>query len=86
MHSGELELWLKEVTIGATSRLAGRALADCRIQEEIGATVLAIAAGGTADLVITPPATHALAAGDVLIVLGTHEQLQRLAELATGAR
>jgi voltage-gated potassium channel len=85
MHSGELELWLKEVTVGSASRLDGRALADCRIHEDIGATVLAIAEGGTADLVTTPPASHTLSAGDVLIVLGTHQQLQRLAELANGA-
>ena len=78
MHSGDLELWLKEVTIASGSRLDGKALADCRISEDIGATVLAVSEHGSGQILTTPPASHQLNADDVLIVLGTNEQLKQL--------
>ena len=85
MHSRDLEFWLKEVKILSGSGLEGRALAECRIAEDIGATVLAVSEGGSGQMLTNPPSTYRLAPDDVLIVLGTNDQLRRLHTLAEGS-
>lgn len=84
MHSRDLELWLKEVRVGGGSTLAGRTLAECALASELGVTVLAVNDGTGGRLLTPPPPAHRLASGDVLIVLGTNDQLQRLQRAAGG--
>lgn len=82
MHSRDVELWLREVRVHAKSRLDGRALAECRLADDLGITLLAVSEGGNGQLLTAPPPTLTLGAGDVLIVLGTTEQLRKLNTLA----
>ena len=85
MHSRDVEVWLREVTVRPKSRLDGRPLAECRLADELGVTLLAVSEGGSGHLLTSPPATLSLGADDILIVLGTTEQLRRLNVLAGNA-
>jgi len=82
VYARDVELWLRELVVRSHSRLEGRALAECRFAEEVGVTLLAVSEGRTGQLMTSPPSTLALSAGDVLVVLGTSEQLRRLNALA----
>ena len=82
MHSRDLEFWLKEVRVEQGSKLDGRSLADARIGEDVGATILAVSEGGNGQILTAPPPTYRLGADDVLIVLGTNEQLKALNAMA----
>jgi len=78
MHDGSLEFRLEEVAIRAGSRLAGRTLDDADVGETTGALVLALRDGDGAFLA-NPPRHTPLEAGQVLIAIGTEQQLSALA-------
>jgi TrkA domain protein len=68
--------WL---TVTAGSRFAGLAIADGRFRTETGTSIVAIVRG---DTTIPAPGPDAnLAAGDVLVAVGTAEGLSRLRRL-----
>lgn len=78
-----LELWLEEITIDDGSLLAGQTVVDVDLRRKTGVTLVAMvktASGST----VTPDENTTLEAGDDLIVLGTREQLDNLAQLADG--
>lgn len=81
MDAGALELVLEELTVHAESALAGKTLGEARLEGLGGANVLAIAGGG-GPMTTNPPAEHRFAPGDVLITLGTTDQLQNATRLA----
>ena len=76
MHDEELEVHLEETRVVSGGPYAGLALAACKIAESTGATVLAVRRNES--FVTNPPDHFVLAAGDVLIVLGTKGQLAEL--------
>ena len=76
MHAEELSVRLAETPVTAHGPFAGRALAACEIDESTGATVLAVRRDGA--FVTSPPDDFVLAADDVLIALGTRDQLAAL--------
>lgn len=76
MHADEFAVRLAETPVTAHGPFAGRALAACEIDESTGATVLAVRRDGS--FVNDPPDDFVLAADDVLIALGTKEQLADL--------
>jgi voltage-gated potassium channel len=76
MRTEELSVRLAEAPVNAGGPFAGRALSECEIAETTGATVLAIRRDGS--FMTDPPDHLVLAAGDVLIVLGTQQQLAEL--------
>ena len=76
MHADELSVRLAETPVTAHGPFAGRALAACEIDESTGATVLAVRRDGS--FVNDPPDDFVLAADDVLIALGTRDQLADL--------
>ena len=76
MHAEELSVRLAETPVTAHGPFAGRALAACEIDESTGATVLAVRRDGS--FVTSPPDDFVLAADDVLISLGTRDQLADL--------
>ena len=82
--AGGDELRIEEITVGATCPAAGRSLGELRIPETTGAMIVAVRRG--TDAFVTAPALEtALGAGDVLIGVGSTEQIHRLEELfATG--
>ncbi len=85
LYSANLELWLEEVEIAPTSPLVGKTLEEAAIRNVTGANVLAIIRPAEHRLIEWSP-TVRLQAGDVLIVLGKKEHLERLADLAGDRR
>ena len=83
MHSGDLELWLEDVTIAPGSPLDGVTVRDGGIREGTGVNLLAVSSDD-AELVTNPPPEHRLKAGDELIAMGTKAQLGELARMAEG--
>lgn len=77
MHDRELEVRLAEVAVTADSPFRGRTLAHCAVRERSGATVVAVRRGSGSFDTNPDPATT-LEVGDVIIALGTAEQLQAL--------
>ena len=82
MHSGKLELLLEECTVRPEGRLAGRTVAEAEVRKHTGANVLAIRRRGEGGIVTNLPADLRFEPDDVLIALGTTEQLHQLAGLA----
>jgi voltage-gated potassium channel len=81
MHDGSLEFRLEEVPVPEGSPLAGRSLGDARIRDLTGALILAMRApDGTFHT--NPGSDSRLAAGEVLIAIGTAPQLKALEALA----
>lgn len=81
MHDGSLEFRLEEIAVSALSPLVGKTLRNAHIRDRTGAMVLALRQpdGG---FVTNPSPDEAIEAGQVLIVIGTREQLEALADTA----
>jgi voltage-gated potassium channel len=78
-HGGP-DLRFEEIEVTATCPQAGRTIRDLRIRRETGAVIVALRKGdGRFDT--TPDPDASLDVGDVLIAVGTEEELRRLEEL-----
>lgn len=77
MHDADIEFRLAEVEVGARSPIAGRSLRDAHIRDRTGALVLAMrdAAGRFRS---NPSPETEICAGEVLIAIGTPDQLAAL--------
>jgi len=82
MHDGTLEFRLEELSVSPTSPLSGKTLRSAQIRDRTGALVLAIRRpdGG---FVTNPVPEDVIEAGDVLISVGTADQLGTLGRYAT---
>jgi voltage-gated potassium channel len=80
MHDETLELFLENLVVGKDCSLDRGSIGEARIRTETGANILGLKRkeGG---LIISPEASTVLYAGDVLIALGTREQLRALAAM-----
>lgn len=65
--------------IAKHSPLCGRTLRDLRLRKVTGATVIAIVRGGKP--ITNPEPDEPLQAGDILVLVGSHEQLDRALKL-----
>jgi voltage-gated potassium channel len=83
MHDGSLEFRLEEVALPAASPLAGLSIRDAHIRDQTGALVLALRHPDGA-FTTNPSPDALLAAGQVLIAIGTSAQLSALADAASG--
>jgi len=81
MHDGSLEFRLEEVPVPSGSPLAGRSLREAQIRDSTGALVLALRDSG-GEFTTNPPPETPLAAGQILIAIGTEAQLKALAAAA----
>ena len=79
MHDDELEVRLTEMRLGAGSPFIDRSLEDCALSERTGTTVLALRRNGR--FVTNPRPDAVLQSGDVVIALGTPEQVDALQSL-----
>lgn len=77
---GGEELRFEEITVGATCAAAGRLISDLRIRDTTGAMIVAIRRGSGA-FDIAPAPDSVLDAGDVLIGVGSTDEIRRLEEL-----
>jgi len=77
MHGEHLEFSLREVLIPQHSPLIDKSLSDAQIRQRAGATVLAIRKpdGG---FNLQPQASSKVEGGDILVAMGTQEQLDLL--------
>lgn len=76
-HAADVDLVLEEICLNASSTLTGSRLRDARLRARYGANVLAVRPNG--DSMTTRPDPDAvMAAGDVLVVIGNREDLDRL--------
>ena len=78
MYDDSLQLFLEDLTVGAGCPLVRCTVGEARIRETVGANLLGLKRGD--DIIVSPAATTRLEAGDVLVALGTREQLKALAE------
>lgn len=81
MHDEELELLLEELTIAIGSALDGVTMGAADIRGKSGAMIVAIRQR-TGKLIVAPLADTVFSAGDIIVVLGTRDQLSKLNELA----
>lgn len=81
MHDGSLDFRLEQVEIPEGSPLAGQTLRSARVHDQTGTLVLAMREPGAA-FRTNPSPTAEIVAGEVLIVIGDAEQVERLRMLA----
>lgn len=82
MHDGSLEFRLEEIQVPDSSPLAGRSLRDAHIRDRTGALVLALR-DRDGQFTMNPGPDVVVAAGHILIAIGTAEQLASLTRAAT---
>jgi voltage-gated potassium channel len=79
MYDESLHLYLEDLTVSAGSSLEGSTVGEARVRERTGANILGLRHGD--DVIVTPDTAHTLHPGDVLVALGTRQQLEALAQL-----
>jgi voltage-gated potassium channel len=80
LESG-LELWLEEMVIGRDSNLDGQTVFEADIRRATGVTMVGLLRHSSGETLI-PDASTSIEVGDVMIVIGTREQLAKLQQLA----
>jgi voltage-gated potassium channel len=78
-----LELDIGETQVSEKSPLAGATLKDSRLRQEHGLIVVAIKKE-SGKMIFNPPHDAVMQVGDILIVLGGRQDLERLTALAKG--
>ncbi len=81
MHDGSLKFRLEELTLSADSPLVGKTLRSAHLRDRTGALVLAIRRPD-GRFVTNPSPEDSIEPGDVLITIGTAEQLEALVVFA----
>lgn len=81
MHDGQLELVLEECRVGDGSDLHGKTVAEAEVRRRTGANVLAVRRHDRGAIVTNPSGDLRFTPGDIVIALGTAEQLGALAAL-----
>ncbi len=72
----EIRDGISVVEVAAPPRLCGQTLAQCNLRQKLGLNVVAIDRGG--QLLVNPAADFTLQPGDMLLVLGQIEDVERL--------
>jgi voltage-gated potassium channel len=78
LHVGALDLRMEEVRIEAGSLLDGRSLAECDFRHRFNAVVIALLDEDAGEWRLNPNPTAPMEAGDILIVLGNLDMIERL--------
>jgi voltage-gated potassium channel len=80
MHSENVELALEEYQVDDNSKVAGKTLDDLKIKQKTGATILSLK-HLTGKFNLQPIAGTMIEKGDVMVALGTTEQLAALRKM-----
>jgi voltage-gated potassium channel len=83
MHDRDIEFRLEEIAVPEGSPVEGRSIRDAHVRDRTGALVLALRDREGAFTTNPPPETP-IQAGQVIIAIGTPEDLQALERLVTG--
>jgi voltage-gated potassium channel len=86
MHDHEVEFKLEEVAVQGGSPLAGATVRESRMREGDGAMMLALRKHDGGGFVTNPPNDVTIEPADVVIAIGTDEQLADLRRQATAPR
>ena len=78
---GDVELDLEEVIVKSGSYLEGKNLIEAQIPNKTGLIVLAIKKFENNKMIFNPPGSFTFKIGDVLIVLGREDQIDKLRNL-----
>ena len=80
-RAGDIELDLEEVTVMKDSYLENKALKEAAIPKMTGLIVIAIKQIENGRLLFNPPVDYVFTLGDVLLVLGREDQVDKLRHL-----
>ncbi len=80
MHHEDLELIMEDLVIGQGSKLDGSTIGTAKIREATGVNILGLRRE-EGKVIVSPTPDTTLQAQDVLVVLGTRDQLSRLENL-----
>ena len=83
MHDADVAFRLEEVEIAAGSTLAGSTIREARLHEGDGALLMALRQYDSGGFVTNPPGDVVMGPGDVVIAVGTDQQLSNLRRSAT---
>ena len=75
-------LRVDEVPVEESSTLAGKTIAEARLEEKTSALLVAVKEAGTENYVFNPPLERVIKPGEVLIFIGNPEAREKLSELA----
>ena len=84
MHLESADLGVDECVVGEHSKIVGHSLVEGAVRQRTGAVVLAIKHLHEKGLDTRLDPEHAIDPGDLLVALGTAEQLRKLSALAQG--
>ena len=79
---GDVELDLEEVGVNKGSYLESISLVEAQIPNKTGLIVLAIKENSSGQMIFNPPVDYIFKIGDILIVLGKEEQIEKLKYLS----
>lgn len=85
MRRGQVEMSIEEIRVSDASALKDKTIAECNIRQRTGANILAVRRPGGKTFT-SLGGEFVLMAGDVMIALGTPEQLESLAGVADDQR
>ena len=72
------EYQLSEMSVDGDSRLAGKTVKETRLKDEMGVTILALRKKGATGFDANPSSDDLVEEGDILILIGTPEQMAKL--------
>lgn len=82
MHKKNIEIEMEEILVGPNSSLVNQSLRNSNIRSNIGVNVIAIMRND--EVISNPPSEEIILLDDLLIAIGTREQLAKLESLCTG--
>lgn len=81
MHAGEERLLMEEIVVRDRSAFCGLTVGEAKSRCSSGANILAIKKNGAVKVTASPDGKTVISTGDLLITLGTREQLKEMEAL-----
>ncbi len=81
MRGDEKSFRMEEVKVPQGSRLQDKSLADAKIPQRTGLTVIAVKRAATSEWIMNPSSSTVLNVNDHLIVMGNSEKIDKLCDL-----
>lgn len=82
LHTDDINMVIEELIIGSASKLCEQSITDSGLKKQTGVTIIAIKRT-SGRVVANPTADEILHEGDVLIVIGVPEQLEKAVRLTS---